>query len=31
MKSFNSDFMLGAATSAHQVEGDNIHNDFWVI
>src|SRR4051812_3147054 len=22
-------FLLGAATSAHQVEGDNINNDWW--
>lgn len=22
-------FLLGAATSAHQVEGNNIHSDFW--
>ncbi len=22
-------FLWGAATSAHQVEGDNIHNDWW--
>lgn len=23
------DFLLGAATSAHQVEGENINNDWW--
>ncbi|MEX1112527.1 MAG: glycoside hydrolase family 1 protein [Candidatus Andersenbacteria bacterium] len=23
------DFLWGAATSAHQVEGNNIHNDWW--
>lgn len=23
-------FLWGTATSAHQVEGDNIHNDWWV-
>ena len=30
MKTFEKDFMLGAATAAHQVEGNNIHNDYWV-
>lgn len=29
MKQFNKDFMLGAATAAHQVEGNNIHSDYW--
>lgn len=24
-------FMLGAATAAHQVEGNNVHSDFWVM
>ncbi|MEX0649628.1 MAG: glycoside hydrolase family 1 protein [Candidatus Andersenbacteria bacterium] len=24
-----SDFLWGASTSAHQVEGNNIHNDWW--
>ncbi len=23
--------MLGAATAAHQVEGNNIHSDFWAL
>lgn len=27
---FSIDFMLGAATAAHQVEGNNIHSDYWV-
>jgi len=27
--SFSSDFMWGTATSAHQVEGHNPHNDWW--
>lgn len=27
---FSKDFMLGAATAAHQVEGNNIHSDYWV-
>jgi beta-glucosidase len=22
-------FLWGAATSSHQVEGDNFHNDWW--
>lgn len=26
-----SDFLLGAATAAHQVEGNNIHSDYWVM
>lgn len=30
MKEFPRDFLWGAATSAHQVEGDNIHNDWWL-
>lgn len=29
MKKFPSDFMWGAATSSHQVEGDNFFNDWW--
>lgn len=29
MNQFNKDFMLGAATAAHQVEGNNIHSDYW--
>lgn len=24
-------FLLGAATAAHQVEGNNIHSDFWIM
>ncbi len=27
----NSPFMIGAATAAHQVEGNNIHSDCWVM
>jgi beta-glucosidase len=30
-KTFSSDFMIGAATAAHQVEGNNIHSDFWAM
>ena len=25
------DFLIGAATAAHQVEGNNIHNDCWAM
>lgn len=31
MKPFKKDFMLGAATAAHQVEGNNIHSDYWAM
>lgn len=31
MRKFNSDFLMGAATSAHQVEGNNTNSDFWVL
>lgn len=27
---FEKDFLIGAATAAHQVEGNNIHSDYWV-
>jgi len=30
MKEFPRNFLWGAATSAHQVEGNNIHNDWWL-
>ncbi|MDD5464844.1 MAG: glycoside hydrolase family 1 protein [Candidatus Omnitrophica bacterium] len=30
MKKFPLNFLWGAATSAHQVEGQNIHNDWWL-
>ncbi len=26
---FPADFRFGAATAAHQVEGDNVHSDWW--
>src|SRR5262245_48939612 len=26
---FPPDFVFGSATAAHQVEGDNLHNDWW--
>ena len=29
MKKFAKSFMLGAATAAHQVEGNNIYSDYW--
>lgn len=25
------DFMIGASTAAHQVEGNNIHSDYWAL
>ncbi|OLS35878.1 glycoside hydrolase family 1 protein [Bacillus sp. MRMR6] len=31
MKKFSEDFMMGAATAAHQVEGNNVHSDFWAM
>ncbi|WP_077620647.1 glycoside hydrolase family 1 protein [Bacillus sinesaloumensis] len=31
MKQFANDFMMGAATAAHQVEGNNIYSDFWTM
>jgi beta-glucosidase len=31
MQKFDRDFLLGAATAAHQVEGGNIHSDFWTM
>ena len=27
----NGKFLLGAATAAHQVEGNNIYSDFWAL
>lgn len=30
-KSFPSKFMWGAATAAHQVEGNNLNSDFWLL
>ena len=29
--SFPENFMIGAATAAHQVEGNNIHSDYWAM
>ena len=31
MSRFPEDFLLGAATAAHQVEGNNIHSDYWTM
>ena len=31
MEIFKKDFMLGAATAAHQVEGNNTKSDYWVM
>lgn len=28
---FEKEFLLGAATAAHQVEGNNIHSDYWIM
>ena len=28
---FSKDFWIGAATAAHQVEGNNIHSDCWAL
>ncbi|MCQ2982471.1 MAG: family 1 glycosylhydrolase, partial [Treponemataceae bacterium] len=29
MATFQKNFLIGAATAAHQVEGNNIHSDYW--
>jgi beta-glucosidase len=31
MREFNSSFMIGAATAAHQVEGNNVNSDTWIM
>jgi beta-glucosidase len=31
MKQITTDFLVGAATAAHQVEGNNIYSDFWAL
>jgi beta-glucosidase len=31
MKKFPLDFMMGASTAAHQVEGNNTMSDFWAL
>lgn len=30
MPIFRKDFLVGAATAAHQVEGNNLHSDYWL-
>lgn len=31
MKKFEKGFLIGTSTAAHQVEGNNIHSDCWVM
>ena len=31
MSKFPKDFLMGASTAAHQVEGNNIHSDYWAM
>ena len=31
MSKFPKGFLVGAATAAHQVEGNNIHSDYWAM
>ena len=31
MSKFPNNFLFGAATAAHQVEGNNIHSDYWLM
>ena len=31
MSKFEQGFLIGAATAAHQVEGNNIHSDYWAM
>lgn len=31
MSTLPQDFLVGAATAAHQVEGNNIHSDYWAM
>ena len=31
MSKFEKGFLLGASTAAHQVEGNNIHSDYWTM
>lgn len=30
-KRFADNFLLGASTAAHQVEGNNVHSDYWTM
>ena len=31
MSIFPDGFLMGASTAAHQVEGNNIHSDYWTM
>jgi len=31
MRSFSDNFLFGAATAAHQVEGNNVNSDYWTM
>lgn len=31
MSKFDKEFLIGAATAAHQVEGNNRHSDYWTM
>lgn len=31
MNQLPTDFLIGAATAAHQVEGNNVHSDYWAM
>jgi beta-glucosidase len=31
MSKFPTNFLIGASTAAHQVEGNNVHSDFWAM
>lgn len=31
MQAFDKKFLIGASTAAHQVEGNNIHSDYWTM
>lgn len=31
MKKFSENFLIGASTAAHQVEGNNIYSDYWTM
>ena len=31
MGTFTDGFLIGASTAAHQVEGNNIHSDYWAM
>ena len=31
MSQFPKGFLIGASTAAHQVEGNNVHSDYWTM